>query len=110
MGKKKVLFLSGNLMIYVQHNRWHGIRLQIETIFPSIFSGSHMPKLYTEGGKAKFSKWTLKVLVWMFANAKVKLASPIARPTWTTHTLTQCQSTTFEDRVPELTVFNRKPK
>lgn len=64
-------------MIYVQHNGWHGIRLQIETIFPSIFSGSRMPKLYTEGDKAKFSKWTLKVLVWMFANANVKLAFPV---------------------------------
>lgn len=53
------------------------MRLQIETVFPSILPGSRVPKLYTEGDKAKVSKWTLKVLVWMFANANVKLAFPV---------------------------------
>lgn len=64
-------------MIFMQHNGWHGMRLQIETVFPSILPGSRVPKLYTEGDKAKVSKWTLKVLVWMFANANVKLAFPV---------------------------------
>lgn len=46
----------------------------------------------------------LKLLVWMFVNARVKLAFPITSPMRTSHTFTRCQSAAQRDRGPELTI------